>query len=255
MHKLSTISPAIFMPLAALLLFACKNVPESYGSKPIQHDQWTLLLQKHVSSGKVNYKGFTDDKEALQSYLDLLSSHHPDENSWSREEQMAYWINAYNAFTIKLVLDHYPVKSIKDIKKGIPFVNSVWDLKFITIEGRTYDLNNIEHNILRSKFDDPRIHFAINCASVSCPELINEAYVAEKLDVQLERAAHRFFADPEKNKLQADRVDISRIFLWFGGDFKKASGDLISYIRQYTDIAIESDAEIRYLEYDWNLNE
>lgn len=255
MRKLTTISPVFLITLASLLFFASKNIPENNNSMPIQHGQWTRLLQKHVSEGKVNYKGLIADKEILQNYLDLLSANHPNPNNWSRQQQMAYWINAYNAFTVKLIVDHYPLKSIKDIKKGIPFVNSVWDLKFINIQGKTYDLNNIEHNILRSEFDDPRIHFAINCASVSCPELTNQAYEAESLDAQLNEAARKFFADPEKNKLQSDKVEISRIFLWFGGDFKKASGDLITYIRQYTDIAIDPNAEIRYLEYDWNLNE
>ena len=223
--------------------------------QPITHNTWTVLLRKHVSpEGKVNYAGFIRDKQAVQEYLDLLSANHPDEQTWSRAAQMAYWINAYNAFTVKLIMDHYPVGSIKDIKKGIPFVNSVWDLKFITLGGQLYDLNHIEHNILRKKFDEPRIHFAINCASVSCPKLLNAAYEAATLESQLEQAARHFFADPQKNKLQKNSIQVSKIFLWFGSDFKQ-SGDLISYINRYANIGISPKASISYLEYDWNLNE
>lgn len=246
----------LFMLISFSFAPSCKAQGSPLTGKPVSHEAWTNLLRKYVSlDGKVNYPGFIRDKQAVQEYLDLLGANHPDEQRWTRAEQLAYWINAYNAFTVKLIMDHYPVASIKDIKKGIPFVNSVWDLKFIPLGGQLYDLNHIEHRILREKFDEPRIHFAINCASVSCPKLANVAFEAATLDKQLEQAAREFFADPQKNKLQPNRIEISRIFLWFGGDFKKSGGDIIAYINQYSEVRISPKASISYLEYDWNLNE
>jgi len=127
-------------------------------STPISHLKWDKLLQDHVQGSKLNYQGIIKDSTLFNSYINELSSSLPNEANWSREEQFAYWINAYNAFTVKLIIDNYPVKSIKDIKGGIAFVNSVWDIKFIKIEDQLFDLNNIEHGILRRKFKDPRIH-------------------------------------------------------------------------------------------------
>ena len=118
-------------------------------------------MQDHVDDeGWVNYNGFIQDSLKLDNYLTLISNNHPNNKNWSKEERFAYWINAYNAFTVKLIVDNYPTESIKDVKSGLPFVNSVWDIKFINIEGNEYDLNNIEHGIIRPKFNDPRAHFA-----------------------------------------------------------------------------------------------
>jgi hypothetical protein len=215
---------------------------------------WDQLVKQHVTEeGYVDYAGFKADADALQQYLDLLSSHHPNENNWSREERLAYWINAYNAFTVKLIVDHYPVESIKDIKKGIPMINSVWDIKFIEIEGETYDLNNIEHSILRKKFDEPRIHFAINCASVSCPALRCEAYTPEDLERQLAEQTTRFLSDPSKNLISSNALQLSRIFSWFKGDFTK-DGSLIEFIETHSDVKIEEKANVSFMAYDWNLN-
>jgi len=165
-------------------MLACNSSAPSivnYGQdNPINHQAWTNLLQKHVSQkGNVNYSGFVTDKAELEKYLNHLTQNKPT-NSWSEKAQLAYWINVYNAFTVKLIVDNYPVASIKDIKKGIPFISTVWDIKFIEFNNETIDLNKVEHGILRKQFDEPRIHFAINCASFSCPRLLNEAYTAEK---------------------------------------------------------------------------
>lgn len=207
-----------------------------------------------MPDGRVDYRGFIADSTRLNAYLHLLGEHHPNEQYWTRDEQLAYWINAYNAFTVKLIVDHYPIASIKDIKHGIPFVNTVWDIKFIKIEERTYDLNNIEHGIIRPKFDEPRIHFAVNCASVSCPRLRNEAYTAGRLDEQLTDQARSFLTDPHKNKLAKEQLQLSRLFTWYGSDFKEDGLSIIEYIRQYTDQPIADDAQVNYLEYDWRLN-
>ena len=174
-------------------------------TEPPSHAIWDELTRKHVDkNGRVDYSGFQEDVVRLDEYLAVLSANAPDPTKWSDEEQIAYWINAYNAFTIKLVADHYPVESIKDIKRGIPMVNTVWDIKFIEIGGEEYDLNNIEHGILRKDFDEPRIHFAVNCASESCPILRRGAFTAENLDKQLTEQARIFLADESKNIIEND---------------------------------------------------
>lgn len=217
------------------------------------HSNWTDLLQKHVRvEGWVDYSGFVADSTQLNQYLTELSSFKPT-NTWSQEEKLAYWINAYNAFTIKLIVDHFPVRSIKDIKRGIPFVNSVWGINFILIGDDKLSLNDIEHNILRKEFNEPRIHFAIVCASRSCPNLRNEAFVASKLEEQLQSQAIDFVNDPMKNKLGPDSIKISSIFQWFQADFTK-NGDIRSFISQYSKQSINPKAKLRYLDYDWNLN-
>ena len=250
---------AIFVVLFLTTLFqqCLSDAPSKKGSKAIHHEQWTLLLQKHVDNlGNVNYGGFQDDSTRLNAYLDLLRLNPPDPEIWSREAQLAYWINLYNAFTIKLIIRHYPLKSIKDIgsKIQIPFINSPWDIKFININDEMLDLNNVEHSILRKKFDEPRIHFAINCASYSCPKLRREAFEAQKLNAQLEEQSIDFINDPKRNILAKDHVKLSKIFDWFQGDFTK-SGSLIDFINQYSEIAIPKKAKISYLDYNWSLNE
>ncbi len=240
-----------------LFLFtSCAIKPLKHtGTKPVSHAEWSALLARHVDAqGRMDYAAMRKDSARLLRYLSLLASAHPDADTWSHPEQLAYWINAYNAFTVKLILDHYPVKSIKDVKRGIPFVNSVWDIKFIQIGTKCYDLNNIEHGILRKYFDEPRIHFAINCASVSCPVLSSEAYTADHIEEQLDRAAYRFVNDPQRNILKNDHISISKIFKWFKGDFTK-SGDLRSFIQQFSEIKINRNAKIDYLDYDWRLND
>lgn len=218
------------------------------------HQQWNNLVKKHVNAaGMVNYKGFLADKTALDSYLDLLSKSAP-KNSWSDNDQKAFWINAYNAFTVALIIKHYPVKSIKDIAGKIYKINTPWDIKFITIGGKKYDLNNIEHSILRKKYDDPRIHFALVCASVSCPKLRNEAYTGAKLEAQLEDAGKTFLNDKSKNNISAGAASLSKYFSWYKGDFTK-NGTLEDFINKYAQTKINKNTKISYLDYNWNLNE
>jgi len=210
------------------------------------HDIWNNLLQKHVSpQGNVNYKGFKADRATLQEYLQLLSYKTPDD-TWSQEDKLAYWINAYNAFTVKLIIDKYPIKSIKDINKP-------WDYRFFKLGSTWYTLNDIEHGRLR-KMNDPRIHFAIVCASISCPKLQNEAFVASKINEQLDAVASKFLADSTKNNLNENTIKLSRIFKWFAKDFKK-DGSLIDFLNKYAAITISQNAKKSYKEYDWNLNE
>jgi len=212
----------------------------------IDHSLWTVLLQKHVSvSGNVDYKSFNTNDSNFQDYLNQFVEIIPSE-SWNKNEKLVYWINAYNAFTIKLIIDNYPVKSIKDIKDP-------WDQKFIPINNELISLNDIEHDILRN-LDEPRIHFAIVCASESCPKLQNEAFVADKLEEQLTLVTKEFLGDNTKNKITVNQLELSKIFKWFSKDFKQ-NGSLIDFINQYSELQISKDAKIKYLDYSWNLNE
>jgi len=236
-------------------LFSCKTINGiQTDSKPISHDIFNGLLKKNVTeTGFVNYENFIADSLKLNSYLQLIETNYPNEKTWSREEIMAYWINAYNAYTIQLIIRNYPLESIKDIQPGVAFINSVWDIKFISIEGQTLDLNNIEHNILR-KMEEPRIHFAVNCASYSCPKLLNEAYTANKLEKQLQQQAIDFINDATRNKITTESAQVSSIFNWFTGDFTK-NGILKEFINTYSELKISEDTKIEFMEYDWRLNE
>jgi hypothetical protein len=227
------------------------------GTEVPSHQLFGQLLQKYVSTdGRVDYRGFLQEKKVLEKYLNLLSQNPPDRNTWSQEEQLAYWINAYNAFTVKLIIDHYPIQSIRDIKPkfNIPLFNTVWHIEFFEIGGKPASLDEIEHKILRKEFDEPRIHFAINCASFSCPVLLNEAFLPEKLELQLENAAINFINDPQRNRIEEGKVEISEIFSWFKEDFTK-KGSVIDYLNQYSDISINKKAKLSHLPYDWSLNE
>ncbi len=231
--------------------------PESryYECEVPNHKPWSRLLQKHVSTaGFVSYSGFRADSMALNAYLSSLSKCLPSA-TWSREERLAYWINAYNAFTIKLIIDHYPVKSIKDIGSilAVPFVNSVWDAKFFSIGGVQMSLNQIEHSILRKQFDEPRIHFAIVCASISCPSLMNSAYTASDLEGQLQRQAQSFIQDSTKNYLSLNHLKLSSIFKWFKSDFTK-HGSLKQFVAKFANAPIAPRAKVDFLEYNWELN-
>lgn len=249
--------PLFLLPSAAILilLFSCSSAsPEGQNTEPPSHSQFTELLNSHVDeSGMVDYKGFARDSSALNTYLAQLESVPPSAD-WNENEKLAYWINAYNAYTIRLILRNYPAVSIKDITKGpnVPFVNSPWDIKFITIGGEELDLNNIEHNIIRKEFDEPRIHFALVCAAMSCPPLRSEAYESDKLGEQLADQAKRFLTDPAKNKLNGDVLQLSKIFSWYGGDFKPG---VIEFIRSLYPDKVGEDPETKYLDYNWALNE
>jgi hypothetical protein len=250
----------VFISAFFLLLSSCQaGVPADarQGQTPPSHTEWNSLLKKHVASnGNVDYKGFKKDIDQLNAYLKTLQAGVPDPKTWSKQEQLAYWINAYNAFTVKLIVDNYPVKSIKDLNSAIaiPTINSIWDDKFFTLGGKKFSLNMIEHDILRKDFNEPRIHFAINCASVSCPVLLNEAFTASKLEKQLEKQTREFINDPTKNSISANNVKVSSIFDWFGSDFKN-NGSIIDFLNRYSKTKINPNAKLNFLKYNWDLNE
>ena len=213
------------------------------------HQLWDELLEKHVSdNGNVNYKSFKTDHKKLLDYVYVLSIIYSQGRfqSFSKEEKLAYWINAYNAFTIDLILRNYPIKSIKNIKDP-------WDQRLWKLGDKWYHLNDIEHQILR-KMDEPRIHFAIVCASYSCPKLQNEAYTHENIEAQLTKATKEFLHDPERNNISQNNLELSKIFQWFAKDFKQ-NGSLIDFLNQYSDIKISAKAKKSFKDYNWDLNE
>lgn len=203
----------------------------------------------------VDYKGFVSDKDKLNAYADQLSSNAPTDD-WSDEEQIAYWINAYNVFTVKLIVDNYPLESIKDLNPtiSIPTLRSIWTKEWFQIGGEDFSLDRIEHKILRKDFEEPRIHFAVNCASISCPTLRNEAYTADKLDEQLEEQAKLFLNDTSRNTITPEKITVSKIFSWFGGDFKNGQ-TLVQFINRYTAVNIQDKAKVKFMDYDWRLND
>ncbi len=204
------------------------------------------LLQKYVTnSGVVNYKGFINEKDKFDIYLNSLPNNTPN-SSWSKNKQLAYWMNVYNAFTIKLIINNYPTNSIKNIKNP-------WKKRFIKIGDEYKSLSDIEHRILR-KMNDPRIHFGINCASYSCPTLYNKAFTEKTIQKTLDSLTHKFINDSKRNSITKMSVDISKIFKWFSNDFKKED-TLIEFLNKYSEIQIEENAKITYKKYNWTLNE
>lgn len=213
----------------------------------VDHSDWDKLLKKYVNDkGFVNYKGFKNDQDKLEAYLTKLSKLDPN-NNWSVQELLAYYINLYNASTVELILKNYPTKSIKDIK-------GAFTKGFIKIGNKELSLGALENGILR-KMDEPRIHFAINCASYSCPKLMNEAYTAGKINEQLDTAAKEFI-NSDKNDISAQNPKLSKIFSFYTGDFKvDGKKDLIGYINQYSKTKINANAKYTFKDYNWNLNE
>ncbi len=214
----------------------------------MNHSAWDALLKKHVSAtGKVNYKGFKADKSKLEAYIKELENNVPGANESSNAKK-AFWCNAYNAYTVKLIVDHYPVRSINDIKEG---GTTPWLRKYIKIGGETLSLNDIENNKLRKPFNDPRIHFVINCASFSCPILLNKALTADNIEAALNSQTIAFINDETRNEITKKSAQISNIFDWYKSDF----GDVRTFINTYSKTKIAAGTKITYLPYSWDLNE
>ncbi|MBX7240874.1 MAG: DUF547 domain-containing protein [Bacteroidia bacterium] len=214
----------------------------------LSHSVFNNLLKKYVSStGKVDYKGIKSEKDKLYEYLEVLEAN-PPQQSWDRNKRLAYWINAYNANTIKMIIENYPTSSITKITA------KPWDQAIAKIGDKTYTLNQIENEIIRPTFKEPRIHFAVNCAAKSCPKLHNEAFMPEKLDAQLEKMAKAFINNKEANVISEKKAELSKIFEWYKDDFA-AAGGVIAFINKYSDVEVKDNAKVTYREYDWNLNE
>lgn len=209
------------------------------------HDAWDRLAKKYISaSGVVDYAGLKQSERIIDTYLAALANNKPQSNDLSKEAK-AYYINLYNAATVKLILSNYPVNSIRDLDGGEP-----WKKEWITLGSRKVSLNNIEHDILRPQFKDARIHFAVNCAAKSCPKIANRAFRATDLDSHLDQLTRAFINNSQVNTISANTLQLSKIFEWYQEDF----GELHKFIDRYTDFTISSSATITYKEYDWGLN-
>ncbi len=241
------------------------------------HAAWSGLLKKHVvllgggKGSQVRYAGFAQDREALKAYLTSLAGVNKAAfDGFNKGQQKAFLINAYNAYTVELILTKYPdLKSIKDLGS---LLSSPWKQKVAPLLGTTMSLDGIEHDTLRvrGKYDDPRIHFAVNCASIGCPMLREEAFVADRLEAQLEEQALRFLSDRSRNRYSAttQKVEVSKIFDWYGEDFKlghQGITSLESYLGKYAAVLADAPtdrdaikagkASVSFLAYDWALND
>lgn len=239
------------------------------------HGAWTALLRKHVvvrgggQASQLRYAGMAADRAALKTYLARLSAvPAADFEAFGKAQQMAFLINAYNAFTVALILTRYPqLESIRDLGG---FLSKPWSIRNIPLLGRQMTLDEIEHDTLRARgrYDDPRIHFAVNCASVGCPMLREEAYVAERLDAQLDEQAARFMADRSRNRYANGKLEVSRLFDWYGKDFAQGHqgiGSLQAFMARHADRLTDAPADrerirsqavpLSFLDYDWKLND
>jgi hypothetical protein len=223
-----------------------EEIAETPPAPAFSHKIWDEVLRKYVSSsGKVNYKGLKANRAQLDAYIDLLTQNGIQSN-WSKKEKMAYWINAYNAYTVKLIVDNYPLSSITKLHGGSP-----WKVKLVTLGGKKYSLDQIENEILRPQYKDARIHFAVNCAAKSCPPLLNKAWTADNLNRNFEQQAKKFVNNKQFNVISANEVQISKIFEWYAVDF----GNIVEYLNKYSNTKINPNAKVTYKEYDWKLNE
>lgn len=244
-------------------------------AQAVDHHLWDGLLKKHVrainngNSTQVDYAGIAKENDTLQQYLQHMSLITVKEfDSWSKNEQLAFLINSYNAWTVALILTKYPdLSSIKDLGS---FFQTPWKKRFIPLLGKERSLDDIEHNLIRGsgRYNEPRIHFAVNCASIGCPALRAEAYRADKLEEQLEEAATTFLQDHQRNRYENDTLHISSLFKWYKKDFAqgwRGAETLHQFLALYHDsLQIPADQlsrmkngefDIRYLEYDWQLND
>lgn len=218
------------------------------------HKIFTEILQKNVEikdkQSLVNYKELKKSPSKLKEYLKSLTAvTKKTYESFTADQKLSFLINAYNAFTLKLIIDNYPLDSIKDI--GSIF-SGPWDKKFFTLLEDNRTLNNIEHGMIRKKFSEPRIHFAVNCASIGCPSLATSAFTADNLEAQLEAAANNFMSNSSKNYAKGNTLYLSKIFDWYGDDFKNVGGFL-----EYTKKRLKVDGKVKhtFLDYSWKLNE
>lgn len=229
------------------------NKVETVATKPavpaFSHAKFDALLRSHVSSsGKVDYKGFKKDQAVLADYMNQLKSNAP-QSDWSKNKQMAYWINLYNAFTIQTILENYPVKSITDIEGG-----KVWDRKTVNIGGEKLTLNDIEKKKLLKRFRDGRVHFAVNCAAASCPPLLNKAWTEDNVQRYLSQQTKAFINNATENQLSAKSIQVSQIFNWYADDFG-GKDKIVSYFQKYSKTEIKDNAKVSFKEYNWELND
>lgn len=223
------------------------------------HALFNNVLTQYVKDARVDYAALKAHPQDLTRYLDQVATVNKAEfKKWSEVEQIAFLSNAYNAYTLRLIIDHYPIKSIKDIGS---FLKGPWDQPAVKLFGETITLNTVEHKILRVDYAEPRLHFVLVCAAKGCPPLRSEAYVGARLEEQLVDQAKQFLAESTKNRVATGEhtVYLSPIFKWYGGDFEKKSGSVLAALKPYwpakSGTAGYEDFKIRYTDYDWSLNE
>ena len=221
------------------------------------HQGWSELLDRFVEDGTVDYQGFKKNETELDRYLSVLDKTDPE--TLSESDQLAFYINGYNAYTVKLILDNFKnAKPPLSIRKIGGIFTSPWGISFVRIGGKTYSLDEVEHEIIRPRFGEPRIHFAVNCASKSCPPLIKVAYEGETIDEQLEKSTRDFLMNRSHNYLEGSTLYLSSIFKWYGEDFQD---DPASFVRAHSGGALAeqlgnqgSEVKVKFLDYDWSLN-
>jgi hypothetical protein len=231
------------------------------------NDLYSEILKDNVKNGLVDYKNLKNEKR-LDEYINFISKINPSEYK-SEKNELAFWINAYNVYTLKIIVDNYPIESINELHKGGKllshvFGTTVWDKEIIVINNEKRSLNYIEHDVIRKNFSEPRIHFALVCAAISCPPLRNEAYEGHKLDEQLDDQAKIFLNDETKNKfdIESQQAEISKILDWYEEDFGDEDGEVLIFISRFLQENIAEnivhnpeDWDIDYLDYNWELNE
>lgn len=245
--KTKTVLMTVFLVLSiSTLQLRAQSVNIVRMPEHFSHQIFDKLLQQYVSEvGKVDYEGFKSKQAKLKSYLDQLAITVPNKN-WHRDEQIAFWINAYNAHVIYMVTQAYPVASIIEIDGGRLFTETK-----LKIAGQFVTLNEIENDILIQRFYEPRIHFAINNSARSCPPLMAKAWTGDKLNMELNHRTYKFINHKRYNHIEADAARLSKIFLWKANDFK----EIKTYINKYSPINMSADSQIKYIEYDWKLNQ
>ena len=235
---------------------------DASSNETIEHSAWDGFLAKYVRThpdgiNRVDYANVAaGDKAVLENYLEVLQA--TPVSRFNRNEQRAFWINLYNALTVHVVLEHYPVVSIRDIRSGL-FSSGPWGLDLARVEGEALTLDDIEHRILRPVWRDPRLHYAVNCASLGCPNLLPTAFTAQNTEQQLDFAASAFINHPRGAAVVDGRLQVSSIFDWFVEDFGGDDAGVIAHLRQHADPALsESLANITSVsddDYDWQLND
>jgi len=251
------------LKLAMLLLSLMAATPAFTMEFDHSHRRWQSMLTQFVKesgyTSRVNYADWKKQTQPLNAYLATISS--VDKKSfdlWNKNQQLAFLINAYNAFTVNLILEHYPVDSIKDIGS---FFRSAWKIRFFQLFGEKHHLDYIEHELIRGsgRYNEPRIHFALVCASIGCPKLQTEAFTENNLERLLELGASTFMADKSRNRYvdSENAVYISPIFKWYAEDFEKASGSVLNYVLpRITNGKIKTNGQaVKFLDYNWNLND
>jgi hypothetical protein len=226
------------------------------GGPDFDHSVLDTLLKEHVDpAGWVDYAGLADDPASLDTYLDSLAT--APFAALGRDAKLALLLNAYNAFTLRLILDHYPLDSIRDIPPRERWEGRTWN-----VGGHRWTLEQIEHEQCRANFREPRIHFALNCASIGCPPLRPEAYTAARLEDQLADQTAGVHRDPRWARFDPDSgvLELTRLYLWYAGDFEQVAGSVLDFVaplipalRRYRDA--HGDPEVRWLDWDWNLND